>query len=482
MRMRPIPMFALALCVLAACTQKPSAPIEQPDEPAPPGGITPAPIPSGFGFPGDRETLQAWADTWDLAKIRAHAWDLWAGMAADSGQLYKDAALPVWETWCGNEEVFPFTCTEGRARPSRAFQAATQHSHMATIAGTPTPDDTQVVSFNRFNPAMASYLGQQHPGPGSTPYSYTSAESLAALNAAWPAGTSIAERKVVESPAPAIELKPVIYVVKATGLTPLPLWLGTGKSTRPGNATPETWTTCVLTDPEGADGDPAAAPVPATQAQIAQAVENSALACQRYLYAPLATLYHFQMDAQEAAAWNAVSQRSDDSSEGNIQAAAGDYAVLAAMHVNTKEIENWTWQTFWWQPGADTPGGFPGSKAGMTGKVVGAWRNYAMCTAWNQTKGQGSREMVVCFNPYLETSPGIPDGQNSNCMSCHGTATAGKLEGSGSKASLSTLSYPESYTAPIDFDNDPRFASFTRTDFSWAIPSNATLPGSQAEK
>jgi hypothetical protein len=28
------------------------------------------------------------------------------------------------------------------------------------------------------------------------------------------------------------------------------------------------------------------------------------------------------------------------------------------LHVNSKEIENWTWQTLWWQPGEDTPGGF----------------------------------------------------------------------------------------------------------------------------
>ena len=69
----------------------------------------------------------------------------------------------------------------------------------------------------------------------------------------------------------------------------------------------------------------------------------------------------------------------------------------------------------------------------------------------------------------------IPAGQTSNCMSCHGTATAGSPL-SGSPLSLPTLSYPAAYKQPIDFNNDPRYATFTRTDFSWAIPSNAFAP------
>ena len=28
----------------------------------------------------------------------------------------------------------------------------------------------------------------------------------------------------------------------------------------------------------------------------------------------------------------------------------GDYAVLTSMHIATREVDDWTWQTFWWQP------------------------------------------------------------------------------------------------------------------------------------
>lgn len=459
------------LCLASTCGKQPS--------PHPPAtsSIAPVPIPEGYGFPGDRAVLQGWADAWDEASMRTHAWNVWAGMTADSRQQYKGAELPVWETWCGTEEVFPYTCNTTRARPRRAFQSPTQHSHVARRTGTAAPDDTKVVSFNKFNPDMASFLAEQHAGPGDAQYSYTSMQSLASLNAAWPQGTSIADRTIADAPLPAMALKPVVFVVKQSGLTPMPLWQGTSASTSAANATPETWTTCVLVDPAGASADPATAPTPATQAQIAQAVKNSSLSCQTYLYAPLATLYHFQLDADEAQAWNAVAAVNEEDSAGGLEAAAGDYAALVAMHVSTKEIENWTWQTFWWQPGSDTPNGVPGSKATMTDQVQGAWRNYAMCAAWHQTQGAGSKIMAVCWNPYLETSKGIPAGQSSNCMTCHGTATVGVIqEGSGSSAQITTLQYPESYTAPIDFDTDPQFASFTKTDFSWAIPDNATLP------
>jgi len=478
--------LATSAVVLCACTGKEASPeasnkpAEVTPAPAASAGIKPVDVPAGFGYPGSRDEFQAWADTWKIDAITTAAWNLWAGMTSASGQSWNGAELPVWETWCGNEEVFSVKGCSALNRPSRKFQRPRQIGHTARLLGKSLPSDTQVVSFNKFNPSMANYLAAQHPGPGAADYSYISMQSLAALNAAWPAETPISSRKVADAPYQpdngstegysAMETKPVIFVVKAKGLTPMPLWMGPNQSTTPANATPETWFNCVLLDPNGA-ADPSTKPVPATKQQIAQMVPNSSMSCKNYLYAPLATIYSFKMDAAEAAGWNALVNSSGDGGQG-LKAEAGDYGVLGGMHVNSKTIVNWTWETFWWQPGADAPNNFPGSKQGMTDNVAGPWRNYAMCTAWNQTQGNASKTMVVCFNPFLETSSGIPAGQTSNCMSCHGTATAGSPL-SGSPLSLPTLNYPADYKKPIDFNNDPRFATFTRTDFSWAIPGNA---------
>jgi len=485
--------LVLALTLFASC-QKPST-VETP-KPVPvatTGVITPTDIPPGYGYPGDRAQIQAWADQWAIANITQHTWDMWAGMTADSGQTDPDGSkLPYWETWCGTADVFGGNCGQGKtlARPGRPFRVPSQLTHTARQKGllSSPPPDTQVVSFNKFNPSMAQYLNAQHAGPGTAgPYNYTSSSSLISLNNAWPSATPTVARKVEEAPyqpatpgAPGfagIETKPVIFLVKANGLTPMPLWQGPSGSTNPTAPTPNTWTTCVLLDPTSTGG-PDVAPIPATPQQIAQAV-TMPYACDKtkYLYAPLATIYSFKMNAAEAASWNTVQQGVGGSGG---TAAAGDYGVLGGMHVNSKEIVDWTWQTFYWQPGPDTPNGFPGSKAGMTANVKGPWRNYASCSAYNQTKGNNSTEMVVCFNPFLETavSPtSIPDGLQSNCVSCHGVATAaGTSPGNGPP--LTFLPYPPNYQKPISFGEgsipiDPRFNGFTRTDFSWAIPSNA---------
>ena len=335
---------------------------------------------------------------------------------------------------------------------------------------------------------MADYIAVMHPGPVNTDYDYTQQASLAALNSSWPQDTPIEDRKVQETPyipnkTAAIETKPVIFLVKQNQLTPVPLWQGPEDSNAPNcqgvtNANrpdaanchpdPTTWLTCVLVDPALPGADPATPPKSATQQQIDSAVSDAKLNCKNYLYAPISTIYHTQMDQFEATKFNKVQP------EAGITAVAGDFAVLTAMHVNTKEIINWTWQTFWWQPGEDPPEDYPGSKNGMTDKVKSEWRNYAACTAYNQTQGTGSSQIQVCFNPYLETSARIPDGLQSNCMSCHGTATVKDL--AGNPPTIQKLSYPSEYKTPIDFNNNSIFADYTRTDFSWAIPSDSHPP------
>ncbi len=451
--------------------------------------IKPVTIPTGYGFPGKRKTIQTWADKWNIKKITAKAWDLWGGMTANSGQTWQGSILPVWETWCGTTETFSQQCNILSA-PSRDFVNASQLTHNQTQPQ--HISDLRLAAFNKFNPAMANYLALSHSEPNSSSYNYTKSGSLATLNAAWPKATPIAERKVQDTPyispnrtgsTAAIETKPVLFLVKQNQLTPVPLWQGpdypahtTDKKCKgvvnagSPNADkchpqPSTWKKCVLVDPKITKA--AKSLKPATKRQISSAAKDASLSCNTYFYAPIGNIYAFAMDSSQAVAYNKVQG-------GNgLSAKAGDYAVLTAMHINTKEIINWTWQTFWWQPGKrDTPYSYPGSKKGMTNKVKGVWRNYAACTAYNQTQGIKSTKIHVCFNPFLETSPGIPDGLQSNCMSCHGTATVGSTISS-NPPKVNSLSYPASYKTPIDFNNGEIFKDYTRTDFSWAIPVNA---------
>jgi len=429
--------------------------------------ITPKPIPPGYGFPTDEKVIDHWVATADQAKIREHAWQLWAGMAADSGESFQGAALPIWETWYGTEEIFPASGTGGvtaaasllapdRA-PPRDFISPNQFHHLARLKGLADangPSDIQVVSFNKFDPAAADFIVRPHAGPQDAVYFYNTQASLDALNAAWPAKATGQVRGIENFPKTAIETKPVMGLVSATGLTPQPLWQGLAGATNKVNPTSNTWTTCVLIDPKGTGPVRAA-----TAAEIAAANPSTGLACTTYLYGPLSLFYSFAMNAAEAAAFNKARQ--------TMSAKAGDYAVLLAMHVNTKEIANWTWQTFYWQPGADTPDHFPGSKEGQPSDLKAPWNNYASCNAYSQLRRPSANSevvaMTVCFNPYLETSSGIPSGITSNCMSCHGVALVPS----------SDANYPPDYRRPIDFFHSPIYftTSRTHTDFSWAVAS-----------
>jgi hypothetical protein len=425
------------------------------------GAVTPVPLPDGPNFPVPAATINRWIAQSDTAAIRGHAWSLWQGMSAASGQYFNGQPLPIWETWAGPSDVFPkrhasaaaagppaATLAARLAQPRviRDFAAPLQfhHNDGAPLGAQGTFGNSDIMASNKFNPQAATFIDAPQPGPGGGTYSYTTREGLQKLNASWPATTPPQNRGINDFPIRAIETKPVFGTVKAEGLTIQPLWQGPSASTDPANPYVTTWTTCVLIDPTGAG------PIrPATPPEIHSI--KSPGPCKTFLWAPLSTFYAVKLSAPEARNFQAASGKIVN---------AGDFAVLLAMHVNTKEIPFWTWQTFWWQPGPDTPNGFPGSKQGQPAGLRAPWTNYAACAAYSQTTTPTSSTMQVCFNPYLETSPFIPAGLTSNCMSCHGVALYGPVG-----------NYPKDYKRPITFFSDPTYfnTSSTNTDFSWAV-------------
>ena len=469
----PAAKAAPAAPATPATTATPAAkpPAKAPVKATTPGAIKAETIPPGYHFPTPRKVIDGWVAVNATGKFRAHAWDVWAGMTAPSHSVHAGQRLPIWETWYSENEVFvkPGNKSEAeavRTEVKRPFAKPRQLFHVANAKGLATPaSNEQVVAFNKFDPESARFLMASHPTPkgSANSYLYTQAADLTKLDASWPSGTPVVNRAIVDFPDRAVDTKPVMWLIKATGgLTPFPLWQGNGSdaTTNTTNPTPQTWLNCVLIDPKGKGGLR-----PATPAEVKNAIANSNLACdaKKYLYAPLSMMYNFKLTAQETTDFN--------SAQGGPplpQAVAGDFAVLAAMHVTTKEIVNWTWQTFWWTGTKNPPKSFPGSTAGMTANVKGPWRNYATCVAYSMVVpyNDPNGKPVVCFNPFLETSPGIPDGINSNCMSCHGTARWPGNNNGG---------YPATYlpNGYINFGDPTWFGNQTRTDFAWAVPVQA---------
>ena len=200
---------------------------------------------------------------------------------------------------------------------------------------------------------------------------------------------------------------------------------------------------------------------------------------------------HFQLSPKEAEL-----QNKDASQNGsNALAKPGDFSVLVAMHVTSREMTRWTWQTFWWVPNPDQPTApsSPAIAATRPAQLQGAPRNYAHCNAYSMefppqpiTGGKNAGESIYCFNPYLEAPfktslltdsiPGMTTvankqvktpnnvGPQTNCMSCH------------TRANYTPNNAP---TAPqysgdryVDV-NDPAFKKTLKVDFLWSIPGNA---------
>jgi hypothetical protein len=98
----------------------------------------------------------------------------------------------------------------------------------------------------------------------------------------------------------------------------------------------------------------------------------------------------------------------------------GDAFILLSLHLAAKEIPDWVWATWWWQPGAPVhPARPPATRSGV-------WRNYtgditlSMEGPWESAQGQPMPNAI--FNPFLEASSLI-DGTSSNCMTCHSAAS-----------------------------------------------------------
>ncbi|MFT3694874.1 MAG: hypothetical protein QM831_17120 [Kofleriaceae bacterium] len=208
-------------------------------------------------------------------------------------------------------------------------------------------------------------------------------------------------------PADAITVKLTWYAVKAHGITTMPIW--DGETPQPNGNPDHTWSREIRVDPDGADG------------------------------VPLADFIYRDLDTDEEVA-NARIVAHDPT------LARGDHIALVAAHVTTKEIPDWTWETYWWH---DAPDRGPFAE-GRPDLVRGAASHYLMDVTYSADK--------PCFNPWLEAR--FPDGQASNCVTCHQRAVVGAAD------------YLPVTRGRLR-DDDPYFRGHIQTDFLWSVAFEA---------
>ncbi|MGE3801055.1 MAG: hypothetical protein AB7H80_08550 [Candidatus Kapaibacterium sp.] len=421
-------------------------------------------------YPSTQQTIQGWIDKVDMKAIRGHGWDVWASITSPSGE----GDLPVWETWYSGHDLFD-DVKPGKKLTRKRFHPFTnpaQFHHQSVIkrsGSIPQNASEQVTSFNRYTSSVAEFIWDNGLNRASV---------LDSINEAFDkAGTPVIDRQVLTSAdstdPKAIVLKPVFQFISGTEPTAVPYWDGISPETTTNLANPEpyTWRQAVVVDPTGKLK-------PGDSVEMAFNGEPK----QMLLVVSLDDFYHIVLTAEEAQEFSNFAETSgDDIGLGNKGDSAsvaamvkeGNIALLMAMHVTTKEIPNWTWQTFYWaadpndpQFGSDRPA-----------SVTGTWAHYNMKTAYfmvtpaDDPKG----DPFVAFNPYLETnlsgtvttSNGEKikwTGVNSNCMTCHRLATWKQNPG---QSFPKTADYqPDGFIDPAD---SALFGGYTKLDFLWSL-------------
>jgi hypothetical protein len=150
------------------------------------------------------------------------------------------------------------------------------------------------------------------------------------------------------------------------------------------------------------------------------------------------------------------------------------YAILLGLNVMTKEMRDWTWSTFWWNPNAIQPNQ-PGAEQ-RPATIGPPWNRYLMSTSLSAETPpekddpcydfERRMERLACrkpviFNPYLGAR--IPSGTISNCMACHQRSAYGQnpdkiIPALVWRGELSNL--------------DEYYADKLRLDYIWSLSNN----------
>ena len=438
-----------------------------------------------FGFPVAESTLLAYVLDDDQARVRRHAWELWAALTAPSGSIVDGQDLPVFETWYSIDEVYN---PRGRAGVERrALRHAFSVPRQSVVAnGARGGAPAGLMSFVKLNDAAASFVWDNK---------YYLKPTLASLNAKFDAqGTATVERSIHPFPADAAALKLVFWLVKdprsrqsERGLTALPVW-DPAYPPPPGGAPPmhTTWTNAVAVDPGGRH----------PEGTLVQVNVNGSADKPNLKWAPTVSLSRFYahrltnpQDVADAKVYMTTMSSAAGEQERFVTNAGqtpelGDWIVLLGMHVTTKEIGDWTFQTFWWMPEARTDP-FAGDRPAL---VRPPFDNYLMCTAYSTVspKGPGGA-LPICFNPYLETDLGATKpytmdgktfpadpmaGTRANCQNCHRRAAYPAFDPKISYAADMGHVYNDGYRSP----GDPYFARLLKVDFMWSVALKNVSP------
>jgi hypothetical protein len=433
----------------------------------------------GYKFPEDEDSIVAWTKINNQQAIDLHAWGLWTALTKESDQVFNSQKLLVFETWDNPSDLSPTPPTAAGTRirfplrltVPRQFQHGAASQALFTAASQPGAVRVDV----KFDPIAADFILANGLLSAARLTSYLNTDHKTAVPG-FP-NTAISLKPTYRT------LKPLVgdryYLLKVWPGAPPLIFNQTSKLWESKAFPDSVWGQCVWIDIQGSGN--AGAGVDKTCA----ADGSSRTSANTY---GIDQFIHFQMSQTDADQINAEAS-------GATSVSAGDYAILVGMHVTSREITRWTWQTFWWVNDPDNPAA-PSSRtiaSRRPAQLAGASRHYAQCTGYDEevpsqpnSGGSNTGETIYCYNPYLEarfTPDVLPDSQpgdtqlngktvktannvgvQTNCMSCHGRANY-------NPGNVATA--PQYSGARYVDLNDPVFNGVLKVDFLWSLADNA---------
>lgn len=419
---------------------------------------------SGFRFPTDSNTINAWISSSQDDSLAHHTWEVWNMINQPTNKKQQGLILRDWMTWKSPNQIK----TGSQTTPQKLIDLNKPRQFHATSLAELDPAFYVTVQYN--DPAV-QFVGQRN---------YLSDDVLQKL-------LENGNTSIQEFPDSSIAIKPVFYVISQDDdYGRIPVWKGPPAS--PGPYPSNEWNNYVYIDLQN------------NSAPTGMTCDSTETNWESRCSYNLSDFIYYRLTEEEV---KLVEQ------EGNQNIQAGDYAVLVAMHLTTKEIRRWTWQTFFWAPDPDNPF-FPSSaKVAEQRKFITdpAVSHYATTIAYQMIDpvqpyagGNIIGEPVYAFNPYLEapfdfgpdqdvrlpgivqTSGGILEnkfGIQTNCMSCHALSHYFKTDTIDNDFYIADtyvdMEMGKVITSVTDGmrDSIEIFVGKLKTDFLWSIPDIA---------
>jgi len=410
----------------------------------------------------------------DIAQQRAHGWMLFAGATQPASN--QPDAQPVFHSWYTVEEAFDTAPGKIDCTKRHPFQL-TLPTQLVMVTPNPARDMAEKNGLNvspRFDPnpgqftatnasvsTLAAHQGVvafSHVAFNQDMYDWLRDNqfySKAALNQL--RNANVSRKPITPVPTTGISLKFSWWPVAPDRLTAVPVWDNDPRFPGDAKNPPTTWKRVVLVDPVGG------LPIPPK-------VTLGGFDHVNLKSVPLSRFYSVQVTKEEADLAN---------SDFRIKAAAtavlgrplqaGDFIVMTALHIATREFPPWVFTTFWW---SDNPTANPLGKD-MISAVKGVFRNYIMDVSYNINDPKGPNgKPPISYNPWLEFFQ--LGGTRSQCMACHARAAYGPNVRAAFNPSDMSTGDPNGFDATPQSPSDPNFAKGTLDlDRVWTIFTRA---------